>query len=228
MGDKKKIIGLSALVVGLSCSWSGWRAAPFRQDRPGLGAAPGRPAPGPDSDRPGNRNPPGPGSAGNGDLEKPGPGIRPGSWPGGQDLGGGRLPGQSGDPLVTLSAVEFQARLNQAQAQLKQAAADYQRFQFLLKEGAASPQEFGSMEARYKTAQAQVAEAATLRAIRWSEPRKPQSWPNAKSRWGTWPSPAKPWCLSIIRTGFRSKARSTTTTGSKLSWGKWPTALCPP
>jgi len=67
-----------------------------------------------------------------------------------------------GDPLVTLAAAEFQARLSQAQAQLHQAAADYQRYRFLLKEGAASPQEFGAVEARYKTAQAQVAEAATL------------------------------------------------------------------
>jgi RND family efflux transporter MFP subunit len=70
---------------------------------------------------------------------------------------------KAGDALVSLSAAEFQARLNQAQAQLKLAAADYQRFQFLLKEGAASPQEFGAMEARYKTAQAQMAEAATLK-----------------------------------------------------------------
>jgi RND family efflux transporter MFP subunit len=70
---------------------------------------------------------------------------------------------KSGAPLVTLSAAEFQARLNQVQAQLKQAAADYQRYQFLLKEGAASPQEFDAMEARYKTAQAMVAEAATLK-----------------------------------------------------------------
>jgi RND family efflux transporter MFP subunit len=70
---------------------------------------------------------------------------------------------KAGDPLVSLSAAEFQDRLNQAQAQLKQAAADYHRFQFLLKEGAASPQEFGAVEARYKTAQAQVAEAATLK-----------------------------------------------------------------
>jgi RND family efflux transporter MFP subunit len=69
---------------------------------------------------------------------------------------------KAGDPLVTLSAGEFQARLNQAQAQLKQAAADYKRYQFLFKEGAVSPQEFGAMEARYKTARAQVAEAATL------------------------------------------------------------------
>ncbi|MGO8762541.1 MAG: efflux RND transporter periplasmic adaptor subunit [Desulfobaccales bacterium] len=67
-----------------------------------------------------------------------------------------------GDPLITLSAGEFQARLDQAQAQLKQAAADYQRYQFLFKEGAVSPQEFGAMEARYKTARAMVSEAATL------------------------------------------------------------------
>jgi membrane fusion protein (multidrug efflux system) len=70
---------------------------------------------------------------------------------------------KAGDPLVTLSAAEFQARLSQAQAQLHQAAADYKRYQFLLKEGAASPQEFGAVEARYKTAQAQVAEAAALK-----------------------------------------------------------------
>ncbi len=68
-----------------------------------------------------------------------------------------------GDPLVTLSAAEFQARLNQAQAQLQQAAADYKRYQYLFKEGAASPQEFGAIEARYKTAQAQVSEAATMK-----------------------------------------------------------------
>jgi RND family efflux transporter MFP subunit len=70
---------------------------------------------------------------------------------------------KAGDPLVSLSAAEFQARLNQAQAQLNQAAADYKRYHFLFKEGAASSQEFGAVEARYKTAQAQVAEAATLK-----------------------------------------------------------------
>ena len=68
-----------------------------------------------------------------------------------------------GAPLVTLSAAEYQARLNQAQAQLKQAAADYKRYKFLYKQGAASPQEFGAMEARYKTARAQMAEAATMK-----------------------------------------------------------------
>ena len=70
---------------------------------------------------------------------------------------------KAGDPLVSLSAAEFQARLNQAQAQLKQTAADYKRYQFLLKEGAASPQEFGAIEARYKSTQAVVSEAATMK-----------------------------------------------------------------
>ena len=82
-----------------------------------------------------------------------------------------------GDPLITLSGEEYQARLNQAragvaqaQAQLTQASADYKRFQFLLKEGAASPQEFEAMEARFKSAQAALAaaqaqaqEAATMK-----------------------------------------------------------------
>ncbi len=68
-----------------------------------------------------------------------------------------------GDPLVTLSAAEYQARLNQAQAQLHQAAADYKRYQFLFKEGAVSPQEFGAMEARFKMAKAMVSEAATMK-----------------------------------------------------------------
>jgi RND family efflux transporter MFP subunit len=81
-----------------------------------------------------------------------------------------------GAPLVALSGEEYQARLNQAkagvaqaQAQLTQLSADYQRYQFLLKEGAASPREFEAMEARYKSAeaglsaaQAQAREAATM------------------------------------------------------------------
>ncbi len=84
---------------------------------------------------------------------------------------------QAGDPLVTLSGEEYQARLNQAragvaqaQAQLTQASADYQRYQYLLKEGAASPREFEAMQARFQSAQAalnaaqaQVKEAATLK-----------------------------------------------------------------
>ena len=84
---------------------------------------------------------------------------------------------QPGDPLVTLSGEEYQARVNQAragvaqtQAQLVQASANYKRFQFLLKEGAASPQEFEAVQERFKSAQAalsaaqaQSQEAATLK-----------------------------------------------------------------
>ena len=84
---------------------------------------------------------------------------------------------KSGDPLVTLSAAEFKARVDQAQAagaqaraQLTQVAADYQRYQFLFKEGAVSPQEFDAMKARYQSAKAALAqsqavvnEAATLK-----------------------------------------------------------------
>jgi RND family efflux transporter MFP subunit len=82
-----------------------------------------------------------------------------------------------GDPLITLSGGEYQARLNlaragvtQAQAQLTQITADYHRYQYLLKKGAASPREFEAMEAHYQSAQAalaaaqaQVQEASTMK-----------------------------------------------------------------
>lgn len=82
-----------------------------------------------------------------------------------------------GDPLITLSGEEYEARLNQAragvteaQAQLTQVSADYRRYQYLLKEGAASPREFEAMAARFKSAQgalaaarAQAQEANTLK-----------------------------------------------------------------
>jgi RND family efflux transporter MFP subunit len=82
-----------------------------------------------------------------------------------------------GDSLVTLSDAEYRAKVDQAraaaaqaQAQLTQVSADYKRYQFLYKEGAASPQEFDAVAARYKSAkaglaqaQAMVAEAATLK-----------------------------------------------------------------
>ncbi|OGP69833.1 MAG: hypothetical protein A2Z73_03765 [Deltaproteobacteria bacterium RBG_13_60_28] len=70
---------------------------------------------------------------------------------------------KKGDPLVALAAPEFQARLGQAQAQLTQAAADYHRYQRLLKEEAVSPREFEAMEARYKAARAQVQEASAFK-----------------------------------------------------------------
>jgi RND family efflux transporter MFP subunit len=73
---------------------------------------------------------------------------------------------QPGDPLVTLTATEYQARVHQAQAavaearaHLTQVAANYKRYQFLLKEGAASPQEFEAVAARHKSAQAALAQA---------------------------------------------------------------------
>jgi RND family efflux transporter MFP subunit len=163
MLDKKKIIGLSALVLGalLFMAWLGGLLH-FGKIAPGLAPLAAAPVEGrvlvvQESEIPR-------------DLEVLGAVISP-------SLAqvSAQVPGRvakiwveagtqvkSGDPLVTLAAAEFQARLHQARAQLHQAAADYKRYQFLLKEGAASPQEFGAVEARYKTAQAQVAEAATL------------------------------------------------------------------
>jgi RND family efflux transporter MFP subunit len=84
---------------------------------------------------------------------------------------------KGGDALVTLTDAEYKAKVDQAkaaaaqaQAQLTQVSADYKRYQFLYKEGAASPQEFDAMAARFKSAkaglaqaQAMVAEAATLK-----------------------------------------------------------------
>jgi RND family efflux transporter MFP subunit len=94
---------------------------------------------------------------------------------------------KAGDPLVTLSDAEFKARVDQAkaaaaqaQAQLTQVTADYQRYQFLYKEGAASPQEFDAVQARYRSAQAGLAqaragvtEAATLKG--YTVVKAPQS-----------------------------------------------------
>ncbi|MEW6387886.1 MAG: efflux RND transporter periplasmic adaptor subunit, partial [Thermodesulfobacteriota bacterium] len=71
-------------------------------------------------------------------------------------------PVKQGDSLVALAAPEFQARAGQAQAQLTQVTADYQRYRRLLKEGAVSPREFEAMEARYEAAQAQMQEAAAF------------------------------------------------------------------
>jgi RND family efflux transporter MFP subunit len=76
---------------------------------------------------------------------------------------------KAGDPLVTLAAAEFKARVDQAQggaaqarAQLAQVTADYQRYQFLFKEGAVSPQEFDAIKARYQSAQAALSQAQAL------------------------------------------------------------------
>jgi len=163
MADKKKIIGLSALVVG-GILFMAWLAGllHFGKIAPGLAPLAGPPPRGrvlvvQETEIPR-------------ELEVLGAVISPSLAQVSSQVpgrvakiwveAGSRV--KPGDPLVTLSAGEFQARLNQAQAQLQQAAADYKRYQFLFKEGAVSPQEFGAMEARYKTAQAVVNEAATL------------------------------------------------------------------
>ncbi|PIU54553.1 MAG: hypothetical protein COS90_00180 [Deltaproteobacteria bacterium CG07_land_8_20_14_0_80_60_11] len=164
MADKKKIIGLSALVVG-GILFMAWLAGllHFGKIAPGLTPITGPPPQGrvlvvQESEIPR-------------ELEVLGAVISPSlAQVSAQVPGrvvkiwveaGSRV--KPGDPLVSLSAAEFKARVDQAQAQLNQAAADYKRYQFLLKEGAASPQEFGAVEARYKTAQAVVSEAATLK-----------------------------------------------------------------
>jgi RND family efflux transporter MFP subunit len=164
MADKKKIIGLSALVVG-AILFMAWLAGllHFGKIAPGLVPAQGAPVKGQvltvqETEIPRELEVLGTViSKSLAQVSSQVPGRVAKIWV----EAGSRV--KAGDPLVTLSAAEFQARLNQAQAQLDQAAADYKRYQFLYKEGAASPQEFGAMEARYKTAQAQVAEAATMK-----------------------------------------------------------------
>ena len=164
MADKKKILGLSALVVG-GILFMAWLAGllHFGKIAPGLAPLKGTPSQGrvlvvQETEIPR-------------ELEVLGAVISP-------SLAqvSAQVPGRvvkiwveagshvkPGDPLVSLSAAEFKARVDQAQAQLNQAAADYKRYQFLFKEGAVSPQEFGAVEARYKSAQAVVSEAATLK-----------------------------------------------------------------
>ncbi|MGA9755359.1 MAG: efflux RND transporter periplasmic adaptor subunit [Desulfobaccales bacterium] len=164
MADKRKIIGLSALVVG-GVLFMAWLAGllHFGKIAPGLAPLAGLPPQGrvlvvQETEIPR-------------ELEVLGTVISPSLAQVSSQVpgrvakiwveAGSRV--KPGAPLVTLSAAEFQARLDQAQAQLQQAAADYKRYQFLFKEGAVSPQEFGAMEARFKTAQAMVSEAATLK-----------------------------------------------------------------
>ena len=170
MADKKKIIGLSALVVG-GILFMAWLAGllHFGKIAPGLtpitGPAPqGRVLVVQETEIPR-------------ELEVLGAVIS-------QSLAqvSAQVPGRvmkiwveagsrvkSGDPLVSLSAAEFKARVDQAQAagaqaraQLTQVAADYQRYQFLFKEGAVSPQEFDAMRARYLSAQAALAQSQAM------------------------------------------------------------------
>ncbi len=174
MASKKKIIGLSALVVG-AILFMGWLAGllHFGKIPPGLAplkkAAPtGRVIVIKETEIPQ-------------ELEVLGAVISPSL-----SQVSSQVPGRvvkiwveagtkikPGQPLVTLSAAEYQARLNQAQAHLTKVAADYKRYKFLFKQGAVSPQEFDAMVARYKTARAQVAEAATLKG--YTVVRAPES-----------------------------------------------------
>ena len=178
MADKKKIIGLSALVVG-GILFMAWLAGllHFGKIAPGLTPLTGPPPQGrvlvvQETEIPRELEVLGaviPQSLAQVSSQVPGRVTK--IWV----EAGSRV--KAGDPLVTLSAAEFKARVDQAQggaaqarAQLAQVAADYQRYQFLFKEGAVSPQEFDAMKARYQSAQAalsqsqaEVSEAATMK-----------------------------------------------------------------
>ncbi len=137
---------------------------------------------------------------------------------------------KSGDPLVTLSAAEFKARVDQAtaglaqaRAQLAQVTADYQRYQFLFKEGAVSPQEFDAMQARYQSAKAALAQSQAV-VKRGRHPEGLYRGPGAGGRGGggaqgrgggSGPARAELWRPCTTRTASRSRARSTTATGSR-------------
>jgi RND family efflux transporter MFP subunit len=74
-------------------------------------------------------------------------------------------PGQrvrQGDTLVVLDARETQARLESAKAVLEQSVRDLERVRKLLKDGAATPSEVETMEARHRIAAAAVSEMETL------------------------------------------------------------------
>ena len=74
-------------------------------------------------------------------------------------------PGQrvrQGETLVVLDARETQARLESAKALLEQSVRDLDRLRRLLKDGAATPSEVETMDARNRVAAATVSEAETL------------------------------------------------------------------
>ena len=71
---------------------------------------------------------------------------------------------KEGDLLVALATQESQARLEQAEAALRQAEIDSQRVGKLRQGGAATQSEFDSVTYRYQSAQAVVAEAKALLA----------------------------------------------------------------
>ncbi len=74
-------------------------------------------------------------------------------------------PGQfvkAGEPLARIDAREIKARLDQTQAVRDQVAKDVERFTRLLADKAVTQQEFDSVQARQRIAQAAVTEAETM------------------------------------------------------------------
>lgn len=69
---------------------------------------------------------------------------------------------KAGDVLVELAAPEIQARLDQANASMRQAETDFNRFTRLLAQAAVTRSEFDTAETRFTVAQAAVAEADAL------------------------------------------------------------------
>ncbi|MBX7136781.1 MAG: efflux RND transporter periplasmic adaptor subunit [Oligoflexia bacterium] len=67
-----------------------------------------------------------------------------------------------GDILITLSAHEMQARLEQALSAERQSVQDLERFKKLLPSGVVTQQEFDAVEARARLASAGVAEARSM------------------------------------------------------------------
>jgi RND family efflux transporter MFP subunit len=73
---------------------------------------------------------------------------------------------RQGEPLLSLQAPEYEARVRQARggvvqarAHLSQVQADYERYRRLVREGAVSPREFEAMEARLQAAQGALSQA---------------------------------------------------------------------
>ncbi len=74
-------------------------------------------------------------------------------------------PGQSvkaGQLLVEIDAREIQAQLEQAEAVSEQTQKDIKRFDALLKQSAVTPQEYDSVQSRYRVAQATASQAKTM------------------------------------------------------------------
>jgi RND family efflux transporter MFP subunit len=69
---------------------------------------------------------------------------------------------KSGELLALLDAREIQAKLDQAKAVRDQARQDLKRFESLLRQTAVTQQEFDSVQARARVADASVAEAETM------------------------------------------------------------------